>query len=110
RDCRPFARADQRRTYGQIDALISEVANNTPGIVTIDPKAVFCPGEDCITVRDGELLLRDTTHLTTTGSDFAVNGLRSDLLTALAGRPLAAGPPISNQPIATPPITDPGTK
>lgn len=69
------------------DRLIERLAARFPGVVTIDPKAVFCAAEACTIRGDAGLYFRDTDHLTNAGSTFLIASVRETLLKALRGKP-----------------------
>jgi len=86
--CRTFARQDVDRVYGHADRAVDAAAAQFPGVRTLDPKDAFCTGPDgtCITEVQGELLLRDATHLTKAGSEFLASALQPSLLDAIRDR------------------------
>jgi SGNH domain (fused to AT3 domains) len=60
-------RTDALDEYRKVEAEIRTLERD--GLVeTVDPKTVLCPGAACAFESHGELLYRDTNHLSVTGA------------------------------------------
>lgn len=82
--CPRLTRSQLRKMYSKLDEMIGSLAGRFPAVIAIDPKEPFCPDEDCVIVdSDGQLYLRDSSHLTNKGSAFLVGKLRPKLIDAL---------------------------
>jgi peptidoglycan/LPS O-acetylase OafA/YrhL len=78
--CVPEGADAARARFQWNDLMFDRVARDFAGVVTVDPKAVFCPHRKCEYKGADGLYLRDVAHLTNAGSDFLVRGIASALL------------------------------
>lgn len=81
--CAALSRSQVMAEYRKADRMVENVASAFPTVRLIDPKAVFCKSEVCITDKSGALFFRDTTHLTFHGSEYLIENAKHELLHAL---------------------------
>ena len=82
--CVPWRLDQAQKASRQADVLIDQIGSEFSAIFVVDPKQMFCTDTQCTTSRDGNLLFRDTTHLTNAGSDFLIEAMSRTLLKSLA--------------------------
>jgi lysophospholipase L1-like esterase len=66
-----------RRAYA---ALLQRVAADYQGVVTLDLAQTFCDKRLCYAMRDGQMLYRDTLHLSDAGSRQAAPRLHAAIV------------------------------
>jgi len=81
--CKALSRTEVMKTYLRADQMIDTVSADFATLRVIDPKFIFCKSEVCTTAQAGALFFRDTTHLTTHGSDYLIENAKDDLLAGL---------------------------
>jgi len=69
--------AQRRRAYA---ALLQRVAADYQGVVTLDLAQTFCDKRLCYAMRDGQMLYRDTLHLSDAGSRQAAPRLHAAIV------------------------------
>jgi len=79
-DCRPKDLESNIKLAADIDGVLERLATRFEGAVTIDPKSAFCDTVSCQVIESGNLLFRDSQHLTNEGSQFLVQKWRDKLV------------------------------
>ncbi len=82
--CAPLTREAAFKLFEAADKLIDNAVEAFPTLITIDPKALFCKSDPCVTRNGSELYFRDPAHLTNAGSDYLVEQFRELLVAHLA--------------------------
>ncbi len=77
--CQALTRSQVMKKYKNADQLVENINTAFPKTHLIDPKALFCRQENCQVKNGTDLFLRDSDHLTNSGSTFLIQQASTEL-------------------------------
>lgn len=75
-----LARSDMTRSrYASLDAMFMRVIEefDTDKVIYINPVEILCQQEYCLVSKNGEILYKDSTHLSPSGAELIVNEIQT---------------------------------